>query len=93
MPDSRTKQKLDDLILTYPAGVEHHEPTREMLGSMAAAGTNFPGQAVGWARRNAVYSAVRAGGGFVWSGHAPGSVAEARATQAENAAYAAGWRP
>lgn len=50
-----------------------------MLGSMAAAGTNFPGQAVGWARRNAVYSAVRAGGGFVWSGHAPGSVAEARA--------------
>jgi len=49
-----------------------------MLTSMALAEDNFPGQPVSWAKRNAVWSAVRTGGGFVWRGHTPESVAEAR---------------
>lgn len=48
------------------------------LASMASARERYA-LGVGWARRNAVWSAVRAAGGLVWSRHTPASVAAARA--------------
>lgn len=33
---------------------------------------------IGWAKRNTIYSAVRAGGVFVWGKHTPASISEAR---------------
>lgn len=42
MSDSITKQKLDALILTYPAGDEHTEPTRAMLSAASFACNGAP---------------------------------------------------
>lgn len=47
------------------------------LTSMAMAESHYA-LSVGWTKRNAVWSAVRVGGSFVWSRHTDASIAEAR---------------
>lgn len=47
------------------------------LTSMALADSNFE-LGVSWTKRNAVWSAVRCGGSFVWDRHTDASIADAR---------------
>lgn len=47
------------------------------LTSMAKAAENYPLE-VGWAKRNAIWSAVRVGGSFVWGKHKAAGIEAAR---------------